>query len=273
MYTSKERHVDLQLQGKRALITGGSRGIGKAVARQLALEGVDCAICGRTEATIKAAAKELAAETGRKVVPLVADTAKADSITKLVDDTVAALGGLDILVNNAARVGGSAPEDLEHVTDDLILQDFTEKYLGYFRCARAAAPHMRANGWGRIINISGMAARNTGGFSAGPRNASVAHLTKNLSVELGPYGINVAGIYPAGTVTENLLARFTDRAQREGTSVDDLLKQAGASTAIGRIVTAEEIANVATFLCSPLAAGITGEMIPVTGGVGRNVYY
>jgi NAD(P)-dependent dehydrogenase (short-subunit alcohol dehydrogenase family) len=265
--------MDLQLQGKRALITGGSRGIGKAIARGLALEGVDCAICGRTEATITAAADALRAETGRTIVPLVADTSKLDSITKLIDDTVAALGGLDILVNNAARVSGGEPENLEGVTDEMILSDFTEKYLGYFRCARAAAPHMRANGWGRIINISGMAARNAGGFSAGPRNASVAHLTKSLSVELGPYGINVAGIYPAGTVTENLIARFTARAEREGASVDTLLKQAGASTAIGRIVTAEEIANVAAFLCSPLAAGITGDMIPVTGGVGRNVYY
>jgi NAD(P)-dependent dehydrogenase (short-subunit alcohol dehydrogenase family) len=187
--------VDLQLQGKRALITGGSRGIGKATARQLALEGVDCAICGRTEATIKAAAAELAAETGRTIVPFVADTSQAESIGALVDGAVAALGGLDILVNNAARVGGSEPEDLDHVTDELILKDFTEKYLGYFRCARAVAPHMRAAGWGRIINISGMAARTAGGFSAGPRNASTAHLTKNLSVELG----RTASTSPAST--------------------------------------------------------------------------
>ena len=265
--------MDLQLTGKRALITGGSRGIGKAIARSLALEGVDCAICGRTESTLTAAAEELARETGRKIVPLVADTKNVESIERLVADTVSALGGLDILVNNAARVSGGEPEDLNGVTDEMILSDFTEKYLGYFRCARAAAPHMREAGWGRIINISGMAARTAGGFSAGPRNVGTAHLTKNLSVELGPYGINVAGIYPAGTVTENVRARFAQRAEREGANVDDLLKQAGAANAIGRMVTAEEIAHVTAFLCSPLAAGITGEMIAVTGGAGRNVYY
>jgi NAD(P)-dependent dehydrogenase (short-subunit alcohol dehydrogenase family) len=265
--------MDLQLTGKRALITGGSRGLGKAIARQLALEGVDCAICARSEGPLAASARELAAATGRRMIPLIADTADAASITRLVHDAAAALGGIDILVNNAARVGGSAPEDFAHVTDELILHDFEEKFLGYFRCARAAAPLMRAAGWGRIINISGLAARTAGSITAGARNVAVVHLTKTLAQELGRDGITVNAIYPALTLTERLDERLTAQAERQGQSRDDLLAQAGSRSHIGRLVTAEEIACVAAFLASPLASGITGEVVPVTGGQGTSVYY
>jgi NAD(P)-dependent dehydrogenase (short-subunit alcohol dehydrogenase family) len=265
--------MDLELTGRRALVTGGSRGIGKAIARALMCEGVDCVICGRTEATLHAAAAELAAATGRRAVPIVADTTDPAAITRLVDGTVAALGGLDILVNNAARVSGGRPEDFAHVTDELIRHDFEEKFLGYFRCARAAVPHMRAAGWGRIINISGMAARVAGGISAGARNVAVVHLTRSLALALGSAGITVNAIYPAQTVTETIAERFAARASAEGVSAEELIRQAGARTAIGRLVTAEEIGHVVAFLASPLAAGITGEVIAVTGGTGAAVYY
>jgi NAD(P)-dependent dehydrogenase (short-subunit alcohol dehydrogenase family) len=265
--------MDLQLKGKRALVTGGSKGIGRAIARQLALEGVDCAIVARTEASLQAAAQELARETGGKFIPVVGNTGSADSINQFVAQAAEALGGLDILVNCAARPSGEIPEDFERVTDDLILHDFEEKYVGYFRCARAAVPYMRRAGWGRIINIGGLATRNAGPISAGARNASTVHLTKTLAVELGKYGINVNLIHPSTTVTERFIERMSARAQHEGTTIENVLKQAGANNAIGRVVTSDEIAYVAAFLASPLAVGITGEAIPVTGGAGTSVYY
>jgi NAD(P)-dependent dehydrogenase (short-subunit alcohol dehydrogenase family) len=265
--------MDLQLNGKRALITGGSRGLGRAIAQQLALEGVDCAICARTEGPLKQTADEIAAASGRRVVPIVADTADAESIDRLISGTVEALGGIDILINNAARVAGSAPEDFWHVTDELILQDFEEKLLGYFRCARAVAPMMRDAGWGRIINLSGYAARSAGSVTAGARNASVIHMTKTLSLELARYGINVNAIYPATTVTETFINRFGERARAQGRSVEEVMAEMGRGNHIGRLVNAEEIAYVVTFLCSPLAVGITGEVIPITGGQGNGVYY
>ena len=265
--------MDLQLDGKRALITGGSRGLGRAIARQLAREGVDCAICARHEGPLVETASELAAETGRRIVPIVADTSDAGSIARLVQDAADALGGIDILVNNAARVGGSAPEDFARVTDDLILRDFEEKFMGYFRCARAVAPMMRAAGWGRIINLSGLAARTAGSITAGARNVAVIHLTKTLAQELGRDGITVNAIYPAQTLTERLSDRLRGQAERDGQNPEELMKQIGSRSHIGRLVTAEEIAYVAAFLASPLAAGITGEVIPVTGGQGSSVYY
>jgi NAD(P)-dependent dehydrogenase (short-subunit alcohol dehydrogenase family) len=252
--------MDLQLAGKKALITGGSRGIGKAITRQLALEGVDCVICSRNEITLKETALELSKETGRNIYPIVADTRDLDSIQNLVEKAAEKLGQIDILINNGARVSGGEPEDFHHVKDELILKDFEEKFMGYFRMTRAVAPHMIKNNWGRIINISGMAARNAGSLSAGARNVSVVHLTKSLSVELGKYGINVNAIYPGITETETTGERFPNL---------DVTKV----NSIGRLVKAEDIASVVTFLSSPLAVAITGDVIDVSGGAGNAVYY
>ena len=182
--------MDLELNGKKAIVTGGSVGIGKATARQLAKEGVDVLICARRQDVLEQAASELASETGRKIVPVVADTTSSESVDAMVTKAVAELGGVDILVNNAAAPGGFVTGPLDESDDSDLLFDINTKVVGYFRCARAVAPHMRAQGWGRIINIGGLAARNAGTFS-GLRNAALAHLTKTLSLQLGPDGINV----------------------------------------------------------------------------------
>lgn len=256
--------MDLQLIGKKALITGGSRGIGKAVARQLALEGVDCVICSRNEETLKETAMELSEETGRNIYPIVADLGNPDSIRNLVEKAAEVMGGIDILVNNGARVSGGEPEDFHHIKDELVLKDFEEKFMGYFRCIRAVAPYMIKNNWGRIINVSGTAARNVGSISAGARNVSVVHLTKSSSVELGKYGITVNAIYPGVTETETT----KDRLPNE----EDLIK-VSKTTSIGRLVKAEDVASVITFLSSPLSVSITGDVINVSGGTGTAVYY
>ena len=256
--------MDLQLAGKKALITGGSRGIGKAIARQLALEGVQCTICSRSEQSLRETVEELKAETGQNIYGIVADMGNLDSIQNLIEKAAEAMGGIDILVNNGARVSGGEPEDFNEIRDDLILQDFQEKFMGYFRCTRAVAPYMKKNGWGRVINISGTAARNGGAISAGARNVSVVHLTKTSSMELGKYGINVNAVYPGVTETETTKNRYPNE--------DDLHKIAEGN-AIKRIVKAEDIANVVTFLASPLSIAITGDVLSVNGGASSSVYY
>ena len=265
--------MDLSLGGKCALVTGGSRGIGKQIARMLSNEGVACVICGRDERRLVAAADELNQGSGSRVIPVAADLTDADSIEYLVVTATKHLEHIDILINNGARASGGEPEDLDHVSDDLILRDFQEKFLGYLRCARGVAPQMRAAGWGRIINMSGHSARFARNISAGARNAAVSNLTKALSMELGRDGITVNAIYPSVTRTESVEERVLSRANAANVSPSSLLDGIAADLAIRRLVTAEEIANVVTFLCSPLAAGITGEAIAVTGGVGSSVYY
>ena len=263
--------MDLQLEGRRALVTGGSRGIGRAVAQALALEGVDCAIAARTESTLQATAETLRRETRRKIVPLVVELTDPRSIGSMVQAAAETLGGLEILVNCGARASGDLPESFAEVTDETILHDFEEKFVGYLRCAREAVPHMRRAGFGRILNIGGLASRSAGRISAGARNASVTALSKTLATELGPEGITVNAIHPGLTETETVRGRVADRARRSGEDPDALLARAASGIPIGRMVTAEEIAHVVAFLCSPLAVGISGESIAVAGGAGTEV--
>jgi len=266
--------MDLQLLGKKAIVTGGSAGMGKAIARQLAREGCDVAIGARTEPPLRQAAAEIAQETERAVVPLVVDTLDGDSIERFVRRAAEALGGIQILVNSAARVGGTIPDSIETITDEQIVKDFEEKFLGYYRCARAAAPYMKQAGWGRIVNLSGGAGRTPGtAISTPARNIACVSLTKSLANALGPFGINVNAIYPGTTLTEAVLRRHRETAERQGKAVETYLEELRQRSAIRHLVTAEDVAQVVTFLCSPLAISVTGEAISVSGGVNADMHY
>lgn len=252
--------MDLQLEGKRAIVTGGSRGIGKVIARQLAEEGVDVVIAARTKEPLRAAAAELSAATRRRVIPLVADTGDERSVNALVEAAIAELGGVDILVNNAAVPGGISPATkLEQIVDAEVLEDINIKVVGYLRTARALAPHLVAKGWGRIINIGGLAIHRTGRPVATLRNVGVAAITKNLADELGPKGVNVTAVHPGATRTERTDPSFE--------------REYAAGVSIGRIVDATEVAAVVAFLASPRSVSINGDAIPVGGGARGSIYY
>ena len=265
--------MDLELKGKRAIVTGGSRGIGKAIARQLAAEGVDVAISSRNQEQLRATAAELAKETGRRIIPIVADTSDRASVEALVKTAVAELGGLDILVNNAALPGGiSTATKIEEVIDEQVLQDIDIKVVGYLRTARAAAPHLVKNGWGRIINIGGLAIRKTGRPVATLRNVGVAAVTKNLADELGPQGVNVTVVHPGLTRTEATPGVIARIAAAQGVSAEEAERTLGRNT-IRRIVEAEEVADVVAFLASPRSVSINGDAIACGGGAPGAIHY
>ena len=178
--------LDLELNGKTAIVTGGSRGIGKAIARELAIEGVDVVIAARGREALEATASELAAETGRRIIPVTVDTGDDESVKAMVSQAHEALGRLDILVHNAAVVGGGPGPTLAEITKDHLWADMNVKVMGYLRTAQAVAPLMQAQGWGRIINISGMAARNAGPTSGSMRHWSAVGGTTTLAPPLGP---------------------------------------------------------------------------------------
>jgi NAD(P)-dependent dehydrogenase (short-subunit alcohol dehydrogenase family) len=266
--------MDLQLAGKRALITGGSRGIGLAIAKVLAQEGVRVVIAARDLGRLDEAAANLAKETGAEVHGLSVDTGDDASVKALVEGAVALLGGLDILVNNAAMPAGqSAPPKLAKVTNEAFYDDVNIKVMGYLRCAREAAPHMVASGWGRIINVSGLNARNAGSIIGSIRNVSVAALTKNLADELGGTGVNVTVVHPGLTRTEKTSGVVAARAAQLGVGEDEVERRMGANTVIGRMVDAGEVADVVAFLASPRSVAITGDAIACGGGMKGPIFY
>ena len=264
--------MDLELNGRVALVTGGSRGIGRAIARELAIEGADVAICARGAEALEATAQELSRETGRRVIPLVADIARREDVEQMVRATVGQLGRLDILVNNAGKPGGLATGPLSTVTDEAMQEDLNVKFLGCLRCAREATPHMQSQGWGRIISVGGLSARSGGTYSTGARNIAIVHMSKTLSLELSPSGVTVNVVHPGMTRTEYMTQSFATRAQREGRPVEEIEKEQSQNNAIRRVVDAGEVAWVVCFLASPKAGAITGEVISVGGGSDRAVF-
>lgn len=251
--------MDLELAGKRALVTGGSRGIGKAIARELAREGADIAIAARDQARIDATVAELASESGRRVVGVSVDTRDGESVAAMVQACAGALGGIDILVNAAAQPGGQQPAPRwDGVTGEALFEEIRVKVLGYLRVAQAAAPYMIASGWGRIINVSGLAARQSGSVIGSVRNVAVSAMSKNLADELAPHGINVVTVHPGTTRTE---ATSEEAARRP------------ARNLVGRMIDAREVAYVVTFLASPKSVAIDGDTIAAGGGVPGVIYY
>ena len=263
--------MNLDLSGKTAMITGGSRGIGKSVAFSLAAEGVDIAICAREERSLAKTSKDLSNAFGTNVYFQTADTRNTESINDFVSATINKLGKVDILINNAAAPGGLVMGPLETADPEKLLDDLDTKVVGYLRASKAIAPHMKRLGWGRIVNIGGLAAR-SGGTISGMRNIALTHLTKTLSNELGPYGINVNLVHPGATRTERTQPLQQEISENEGVNIDELEKRSSLGVDVRRMIDASEVASLVTFLASPLASAVTGEAIAAGGGVGPAVF-
>jgi NAD(P)-dependent dehydrogenase (short-subunit alcohol dehydrogenase family) len=267
--------MDLELKGKVAIVTGGNRGIGKAIALELAREGANVAIVARDKAALDSAAAEIARVSNSiKVLQLSADTGDDAAVKKMVADVVAALGRIDILVNCAAQAGGQAkPPALGEITNEHFWADMNVKVMGYLRTAREVAPHMIRQKSGRIINVSGLAARQTGTIIGSMRNVSVAALTKNLADELSPHGIQAVCVHPGLTRTEKTPGVVAAQAKAQGVAEAEIETRMAGRNLAKKIITAEEIAHVVTFLASPKAIAINGDAIAAGGGAPGAIYY
>jgi 3-oxoacyl-[acyl-carrier protein] reductase len=254
--------MDLGLAGRRALITGASKGIGAATAAALGSEGVAVALVARSADALGARCAEITAA-GGTAVPIVADLADPGAPAAAVQQAVAELGGLDILVNN---VGASPGGTIEQI-DDATWQESVElKLLGYVRAIRAAAPHLRAGGRQRgavVVNVLGLQGiQASAGYVLASINTALVHVTRSAAEHLGSDGIRVVAVHPGPTATDRLLRMFggdRDRAQT----------YAAGQLPIGRLVEPSEVAAMVTWLCSDRAAAITGESILVDGGAAR----
>ena len=264
--------MDFGIKGRCALVTGGGRGIGRACAELLAVEGVDVAIAARDEPRLQAVAEELSSNSvgnsGGRVVPVAGDMSKAADVARVVASATDALGKIDILVNNA----GAAPLGLIGDIDDETWQScFDLKLMGYIRCARSVMGGMRERRWGRIINIIG----NGGHFptakyiAGGAINAAILNITQALAEECGPDNVLVNGVNPTATATDRWDTLVEQRVAMTGETVDQIMAASAAKVPVGRIGLPEDIANMVVFLCSERASFVNGALIEVDGGVSR----
>ena len=252
--------MDLGIEGKVALVTGGSRGLGKVSALSLAREGVNVAICGRTQETLDGTVAELE-EFGVKAQGVVADVTSVENMSDLHQAVVDGLGPIDILVNNAG--GSRAREDIA----DLPLEDFKAAFdlnlFGGFQLMREVIPHMRAQKWGRIINIASIYGREHGGnLSYMAAKSALISATKHAAISLVTDGVLVNSIAP-GSIShpEGSWERFQNENPPE--VVADFISR---NLPMGRFGWPEPVGDLVAFLASQRADLITGSCIVVDGG-------
>ncbi len=253
------------------VITGGSAGIGRTVAQVLAGEGARVVIAARRIEPLERAAAAIEQETGQRVLAISADTTNQEQVDQLVTGVMAEYSRIDVLVNCAANPSGLVRNEVQHLDDAALLEDLNTKVVGYARCAKAVAPIMIQQRWGRIINIGGLTGRASNVIS-GMRNAAVCHLTKTLSDQLGPTGVTVNAIHPGVIQTEHIVELFESEARKRGKTAAEIEAEYANATPIRRIIRAEEVAYSVAFLASELAAAITGESLAVDGGITRGIY-
>ena len=257
--------MDLQLKGKTALITGGSEGIGRAIAMALANEGVDIAICARRKEPLEAAAVEISKATGRKVVPITADLTKDADAANFVKSAAQALGRVDIMINNAGSAPGGVIETLSESDWEQALQ---LKFMGYVRCLRHALPIMVKQGQGRVVNLIG----NDGvkpsywEIAPGAANAAGQNLTKSLAGQYGKHGISFVAVNPGPVRTERWAGLVKAMSRDMKISYEEADTLAPSSIPMGRIAEAVEVANLVAMMASPLTHYVNGTMIEIDGG-------
>jgi 3-oxoacyl-[acyl-carrier protein] reductase len=258
--------MDLHLTNKRALVTGASRGLGYATARQLALEGCRVAINSRNLEKLSIAAQTLRTETGSEVISLPGDVTDSFFPAQLIAQVAAAFGGLDILVTNA---GGPPPGKFEQFDDATWQKAIDLSLMSHVRLIRAALPYLRQSPAASVLTITSVSIKQpiVNLILSNSVRAATVGLTKSLALELGREGIRFNSILPSWTETERVYELMANRAKMNNTTVEEEIAKQAVDSPLGRMGQPEEFANAAAFLVSPAASYITGVMLSVDGGM------
>jgi 3-oxoacyl-[acyl-carrier protein] reductase len=262
--------MDLELNGKVAVVGGASKGLGRACAEVLAQEGVKVALCSRSRPDLDKAAQEIRDAGGGEVLAFAGDLDKAETIRALIAATTDRFGRLDILVNNS---GGPPLARAHNATEEQWATAVQRSLLFFARMSREAVPHLKRQGGGRIINILASTVYQPIPNLAlsGATRMGVVAFAKSLADEVGRDGILVNNVCPGSILSERMLSNVTARAKELGIPVEEALAQRAAETAVGRIGEPRELAYLVAFLASGKASYITGTTILVDGGLVRSV--
>jgi len=263
--------MELGLKGRTVLVTGGSKGIGRATARAMAAEGARVMICSRSAPALEEAAGAIRRETGQAVEIVAADLSRLEGVESAAAAAIQRLGRLDVLVNNAGAIKGG---EFLAIPDDEWMTGWSLKLLGYIRMARAVLPQMRTQGGGRIVNVVGMAARNpaTTYMMGGAANAALINFTKALADLGAPSNILVTAVSPGPVKTDRWDSLQRQQAAAAGKDLETFVKEQNRNLPLGRIALPEEVADLVCFLASDRASFLTGIAITVDGGMSRGVY-
>ena len=261
--------MDLALNGKAAIVSGASRGIGRAIALELARAGCNVALAARDGAALEALTAELRGKFGRTALVQAADLRRPDAPAAVVAAALAAFGRLDILVNNA---GATKRGDFFTLSDDDFADGFALKFYAAVRFTRAAWPHLKASA-GSIVNIIGVGGREgSSQFTIGGAvNAALQNFTKAMADRGVEDGVRVNGINPGWIETDRLKTRLSARAKAEGVSEEEVRRRGLADLGVTRFGQPEEIARLACFLASPAAEYIQGALVNIDGGEARYI--
>jgi 3-oxoacyl-[acyl-carrier protein] reductase len=256
--------MDLQLSNKVALVTAASKGLGKAAARQFAIEGAQVAMCARS-GSLDSAAAEIQQETGAELLAVKANVTKQEDIDKLVQTTLDHFGKIDILILNA---GGPPSGNFLSLTPDLWERAINLTVMSAVRLCYAVVPIMLEQGTGSIVTIQSYSIKQPVDnlILSNSLRLAVIGLMKSLAIELGMKGIRANSINPAWTHTERVVDLLTDRAARSGTSIEEESAKVTAEIPLGRMGTVEEFGKAIAWLASPAASFINGHALMFDGG-------
>ncbi len=263
--------MDFQLKDKVALVTGGSRGIGRAMALMLADQGMHVAICGRTQESLDQTVADIRTK-GVEAWGFQTDVSRLEDVERYVADAANSTGRVDVLINNAVT---STMAPFDELTDDQFRYHIDVKLMAYIRIARLVLPHMEKQSGGRIVNIGGMTARIVAPLrmTNGVANAGVANFTKQFAGYAARHNVTVNCVHPGYTATERVTQLFEREAKETDTEIDAVIAKRTGDIPLGKLIQPEDIASAALFFCSPMANMVTGQCIAVDGGSGQAVIY